>query len=70
MTQQEYITRYDMKNIAHAHNFIISKSTIYRWASEPQFPRPVGQKGACLLYSREAFLNFLERRLTRIQMDN
>ena len=53
--------------IARDYNLFVSKSTIHRWANEPEFPYAVGQDGRNLLYERGEFLRFLKRRLRRIQ---
>ena len=64
------INRSQMVMIAREHNLFVSKSTIHRWANEPDFPLPVGQNGRYLLYSRREFVAYLARRLKRIQMEH
>ncbi len=61
------INRSQMVIIARDYNLFVSKSTIHRWANEPEFPYAVGQDGRNLLYERGEFLRFLKRRLRRIQ---
>jgi len=64
------INRTQMLKIAREHRIFISKSTIHRWANEPDFPYPVGQAGNCLLYSRREYETFLTRRLEKIQLEH
>jgi len=65
--QDALINRSQMVIIARDYNLIVTKSTIHRWANEPDFPYVVGQDGRNLLYERGEFLRFLKRRLQRIQ---
>ncbi len=64
------INRSQMVGIAREHNLFVSKSTIHRWANEPDFPLPMGQNGRYLLYSHREFVSYLARRLKRIQMEH
>jgi len=64
------INRTQMLNIAREYRIFISKSTIHRWANEPDFPYPMGQNGRYLLYSKTEFINFLKRRLVNIQKEH
>ncbi len=64
------INRTQMLKIAQGYRIFVSKSTIHRWANEPDFPYPVGQNGRYLLYSRVAFTAFLKRKVKRIQEDH
>lgn len=66
----ELINRSQMLLIAKEYRIFVSKSTIHRWANEPDFPYPVGQDGRHLLYSSESYVAFLKRRLRRIQEDH
>ena len=61
------INRTQMLRIAREYRLFISKSTIHRWANEPDFPYPVGQNGRNLLYVRTDFEVFLKRRLLKLQ---
>ena len=63
------INRIQMLNIAREYKIYVSKSTIHRWANEPDFPCAVGQDGRNLLYHENEFIKFLKRRLRRIQED-
>jgi len=64
------INRSQMLNIAQEYRIFVSKSTIHRWANEPDFPYPIGQNGRYLLYSRIEFIAFLKMRLNRIQEEH
>lgn len=64
------INRSQMLKIARYYKIFVSKSTIHRWANEPDFPYPVGQNGRFLLYSSVEYDNFLNRKLKRIQEDH
>ena len=64
------INRTQMINIAREYRIFVSKSTIHRWANEPEFPYPMGQNGRYLLYSRVEFITFLKQRLSRIQEEH
>ena len=64
------INRSQMVAIARDYNLVVSKSTIHRWANEPDFPYPVGQNGQNLLYSCQEFVAYLMRRLKKIQLDH
>jgi len=61
------ISRVQMLNLAQEYRIFVSKSTIHRWANEPDFPYPVGQNGRYLLYHQSEFIRFLKRRLRKIQ---
>ncbi len=61
------INRTQMISIAWQHNLRISRSTIHRWANQPDFPVAVGIDGQALLYSQREFVKFIMRRLRRIQ---
>jgi len=61
------INRAQMIGIAWQHNLRVSRSTMHRWASEPGFPMAVGIDGQALLYSRSQFIEFIERKLRKIQ---
>ena len=61
------INRTQMLEIAQGYRIFVSKSTIHRWANEPDFPYPVGQNGRYLLYQQSEFVSFLKCRLKRIQ---
>ena len=65
-----FINRKQMVNIARGHNLFVSLSTIHRWANERSFPRPVGKGGKNLLYMREEYIKFLNRRLEHIQQEH
>ncbi len=56
-----------MLSIAKSLNILIAKSTIHRWANEPDFPLVAGLDGRMLLYSKIDCVMFLKRRLKRIQ---
>jgi len=64
------INRTQMIKIAWEHNIRISRSTIHRWANQPDFPHPVGQDGRHLLYSSMSYIAFLKRKLRKIQEDH
>ena len=64
------INRTQMLRIAKEYKNFVSKSTIHRWANEPDFPYPIGQNGRYLLYSRIEFIAFLKMRLNRIQEEH
>ena len=68
--QEALINRSQMLAIARDFNLIVSKSTIHRWANEPDFPYPVGQDGRYLLYNQREFITFLKRRLRRIKEEH
>jgi len=61
------INRSQMLKIAREYRIFISKSTIHRWANEPDFPLAIGQDGRNLLYAKGEFIDFLRKRLRRIQ---
>jgi len=61
------INRTQMLEIAREFKIFVSRSTIHRWANEPDFPYVIGQRGRNLLYSRFEFITFLKRKLRRIQ---
>jgi predicted DNA-binding transcriptional regulator AlpA len=61
------INRSQMISIAWQHNLRISRSTIHRWANQPDFPTVVGIDGQALLYFRRQFIEFIEHRLCSIQ---
>lgn len=61
------ISRAQMISIAWQHNLRISRSTIHRWANHAGFPLAIGLDGQALLYSRSQFIQFIERKLKRIQ---
>lgn len=61
------IYRTQMLEIAREFKIFITKSTIHRWANEPDFPRVVGLDGRNLLYVKGEFEAFLRRRLRKIQ---
>lgn len=61
------INRTQMLRIAKEYKIFVSKSTIHRWANEPDFPLVTGQDGRNLLYSKCDFVTFLKSRLRRIQ---
>ena len=63
------INRTQMLTIAQDYKIFVSKSTIHRWANEPDFPYPIGQNGRYLLYSHVDFITFLQRRVKRIIED-
>ena len=63
------VNRSQMVIIARGHNLFVSLSTIHRWANERSFPRPVGKGGKNLLYLREEYIKFLNRRLEHIQQE-
>ena len=65
--QDALINRSQMLAIARQFNLFVTKSTIHRWANEPDFPYVVGQDGRSLLYSRAELVAFLKRRLRKIQ---
>ena len=64
------INRTQMLKVAREHRLFVSKSTIHRWANEPDFPYPIGQNGRHLLYHRKEFSDFLMRKIKRIQEDH
>ncbi len=64
------INRSQMLKIAREHKIFVSKSTIHRWANEPHFPIVMGQDGRYLLYLRNEFISFLNRRLRKIQEEH
>lgn len=64
------INRTNMLEIAQEYKIFISRSTIHRWANEPDFPFPVGQNGRYLLYSEKEFISFIKKRLIKIQKDH
>lgn len=61
------INRSQMLEIAREYKIFITKSTIHRWANEPDFPRVVGKGGKYLLYSQSDFAEFLNQRIMKIQ---
>jgi len=61
------INRSQMLKIAREYRIFISKSTIHRWANEPDFPQAIGQDGRNLLYAKIEFIAFLKKRLRSIQ---
>ena len=64
------INRSQMITIAWQHNIRISRSTIHRWANQPDFPVVVGKDGQALLYERSQFVRYLERILQKIEEDH
>ena len=64
------INRTQMLKIAQEYRIFVSKSTIHRWANEPDFPYPVGQNGRYLLYSSVEYNDFLKRKVKRIQEEH
>ena len=68
--KDEMVSRSQMLAIAREHKLYITKSTIHRWANQPEFPLVRGIEGQSLLYSRDAFVVFLKRKLKRIQEDH
>ncbi len=68
--QDALINRSQMVAIARSYNLFVSRSTIHRWANEPDFPYPVGQSGQNLLYSGRDFVAYLMRRLKKLQLDH
>ncbi len=64
------VNRSQMVRIAREYKIFISKSTIHRWANEPEFPLVKGQDGRFLLYSKNEFLVFLKRYLATIQANH
>ena len=64
------INRTQMLKIAQGYRIFVSKSTIHRWANEPDFPYPVGQNGRYLLYSSVEYNDFLKRKVKRIQEEH
>jgi predicted DNA-binding transcriptional regulator AlpA len=64
------INRSQMLKIARYYRIFVSKSTIHRWANEPDFPYPVGQNGRYLLYSSVEYNDFLKRKVKRIQEEH
>ena len=63
------INRSQMLKIAREYRIFISKSTIHRWANEPDFPLAIGKDGRNLLYAKGEFIALLKKRLRRIQED-
>jgi len=61
------INRSQMLEIAREYKIFVSKSTIHRWANEPDFPLPVGQGGRNILYSKGVFVKYLKKRIGRIR---
>ncbi len=61
------INRTQMLLIAQSYNIFVSKSTIHRWANEPDFPRAVGKNGKYLLYRKPEFVAFLKLKLNGIE---
>ncbi len=61
------INRTQMLEIARENMIFVTRSTIHRWANEPDFPRPVGKKGKFLLYRENEFVLFLKWRLKGIE---
>ena len=68
--KETLITRKQMLEIAQGYRIFVSKSTIHRWANEPDFPYPVGQNGRYLLYSSVEYNDFLKRKVKRIQEEH
>jgi len=68
--REVFINRSQMILIAREFAIFVSRGTIHRWANEPDFPYPVGQNGRNILYSREEFLSFIKKRVTKIQNDH
>ena len=68
--KEALINRTQMLKVAREYKLFVSKSTIHRWANEPDFPYPIGQDGRNLLYTKEEFVTFLKKRLRRIQDDH
>ena len=64
------INRTQMLQIAQEYKIFVSRSTIHRWANEPDFPYPVGQNGRYLLYSSVEYNDFLKRKVKRIQEEH
>ena len=61
------INRSQMLKIAREYRIFISKSTIHRWANEPDFPLAIGKDGQKLLYERNQFVSYLKRMLRQIE---
>jgi len=61
------INRSQMLKIAREYKIFVSKSTIHRWANEPDFPLVTGQDGRNLLYSSFSFIVYLRKKLKKIQ---
>lgn len=62
------ISRSEMVILARQHNVFVTKSTIHRWSEEESdFPLVTGIDGRSLLYSRAEFVEFLRKRIRRIQ---
>lgn len=70
MTQTEpdrLINRTQMISIAWQHNLRISRSTIHRWANQPDFPLLAGIDGKTLLYRQSEIVAYLRKKLRKIQ---
>ena len=64
------INRTQMLGIAREYRIFVSKSTIHRWANEPDFPLVVGKDGLKLLYELSQFVRYLKRILRKIEEDH
>jgi len=64
------INRSQMLKIAREYRIFISKSTIHRWANEPDFPIAIGKDGLKLLYERNQFISYLKQILRQIEEDH
>lgn len=64
------INRNQMIAIAREFKLFVSRSTIHRWANEPEFPLAVGVDGQSLLYTRSEFIDFLKQRVREIQAEH
>lgn len=64
------INRTQMVEIAEEYNIFVSSGTIHRWANEPDFPLAVGKESKNLLYIHSDFIQYLRKRLRKIQFEH
>ncbi|MBC8465642.1 hypothetical protein H8D57_01315 [bacterium] len=62
------INRSQMVQIAREYNIFVSQGTIHRWANEPGFPMAIGKKGKFLLYSKKEFVEYVLKRVRKMQL--